>query len=467
LAKIYDVIIVGGGPSGIFSAIELTKNNDLDVLLLEKGKDLKERDCPGKGKKCLKCKLCAITSGWGGAGAFSDGKLNLSTKIGGWLSEYISEKEFSELIEYIDDIYLEFGAPNDDICLDEDRVKALKDKAKRSGLLFIPTPIRHLGTDRCVHVLERMRSYISSKVEVLTESEVVKVLTSDNKVGGVVLANGTRYLCKNLILSPGREGSDWLMKEVKRLKLKVENNAVDIGLRVEVPAYVMKPVTDYFHESKLIYYSKQFEDQVRTFCMNPYGIVSTEKYGDVITVNGHSYAKDKTDNTNFALLVSTNFTEPFKEPIAYGKYIARLANLLGGGTIIQRLGDLKKGRRSTMVRIKRSKVIPTLKEATPGDLSFVLPYRYLLDILEMLSALNDIVPGVEARDTLLYGIETKFYSCRLHLSPNLETEIKNMYAIGDGAGISRGLVHASVSGVITARDVLKKQKIGGQGFSLA
>ncbi|GAG59114.1 unnamed protein product, partial [marine sediment metagenome] len=208
----------------------------------------------------------------------------------------------------------EFGAPNDDICLDEDRVKALKDKAKRSGLLYIPTPIRHLGTDKCAHVLERMRSYISSKVEVLTESEVVKVLTSDNKVDGVVLANGTRYLCKNLILSPGREGSDWLMKEVKRLKLKVENNAVDIGLRVEVPAYVMKPVTDYFHESKLIYYSKQFEDQVRTFCMNPYGVVSTEKYGDVITVNGHSYAKDKTDNTNFALLVSTNFTEPLKPP---------------------------------------------------------------------------------------------------------------------------------------------------------
>jgi len=458
LVRKFDVVIVGGGPSGIFSAIELTRKNDLDVLILEKGNDIEERNCPGKGRRCFKCEPCAITSGWGGAGAFSDGKLNLSTKIGGWLNEYVSEEELLNLIKYIDNIYIEFGAPDDDISLVKRKVEDLKNKAKKSGLLFIPTPIRHLGTDRCAHILKRMRSYISSKTEVLTESEVIKVLTSDNRVNGVILSNGTKLLCNYLILAPGRDGSDWLMKEVKRLKLQIKNNAVDIGLRVEVPAYVMEPITDYFHESKLIYYSKQFEDKVRTFCMNPYGVVSTEKYGDVITVNGHSYARNKTDNTNFALLVSTNFTEPFKEPIAYGKYIARLANLLGAGTIIQRLGDLKEGRRSTATRIKQSRVRPTLKEVTPGDLSFVLPYRYLSDILEMLSALNAIVPGVEDRDTLLYGVETKFYSCRLQLSPNLETEIKNMYAIGDGAGISRGLVHASISGVIAARDILKKNK---------
>lgn len=458
LTKRYDVIIVGGGPSGIFSAIELTRKDNLDVLILEKGPDIDKRECPGKGKKCIYCEPCAITCGWGGAGAFSDGKLNLSTKIGGWLNEYISENELSELIKYIDDIYLGFGAPNYDISLDSLKVEELKDKARMFGLLFIPAQIRHLGTERCAQILKKMKSYIDKRAEILTESEVLKILTSDNKIEGVVLADGTRYLCDYVILAPGREGSDWLMKEVKRLKLKVKNNAVDIGLRVEVLADVMKPITDHFHESKLIYYSKQFDDQVRTFCMNPYGVVSNEKYGDVITVNGHSYAENKTENTNFALLVSTNFTEPFKEPIAYGKHIARLANMLGGGTIIQRLCDLKVGRRSTKVRIKESEVKPTLKKATPGDLSFVLPYRHLSDIIEMLDVLDNIVPGVASGDTLLYGVETKFYSCRLRLSSNLETDIKNMYAIGDGAGVSRGLVHASISGVIATRDILKKIK---------
>jgi hypothetical protein len=458
LKKRYDVVIVGGGPSGIFSAIELTKKDNLDVLILEKGHDIDKRKCPGKGKKCFYCEPCAITCGWGGAGAFSDGKLNLSTKIGGWLDEYISKKELLKLIRYIDNIYLGFGAPNEDISLDSQKVEELKNKAKKFGLLFIPAQIRHLGTERCAQILKKMKSYISKRAEILTENEVSKILTSGDKIEGVVLTDETRYLCDYLILAPGREGSDWLMKEVMRLKLKVKNNAVDIGVRVEVPAYVMEPITDHFHESKLIYYSKQFDDQVRTFCMNPYGVVSNEKYGDVITVNGHSYAENKTENTNFALLVSTNFTEPFKEPIAYGKHIARLANMLGGGTIIQRLYDLKAGRRSTEVRIKKSKVKPTLTKATPGDLSFVLPYRHLSDIIEMLDVLDNIVPGVASGDTLLYGIETKFYSCRLNLSSNLETDIKNMYAIGDGAGVSRGLVHASISGVIAARDILKKIK---------
>lgn len=455
----YDVIIIGAGSAGIFTALELTSQNDLKVLLLEKGKDIEDRFCPARESECIRCKPCSIMTGWGGAGAFSDGKLNLSTSIGGWLDEYISESRLDSLIGYVDGIYQRFGAPNETFGYDKKKIAEIRQRAVKADLIVVPTRVKHLGTEYCREILKKMKEELENKVEIRTSVQVEQILTENGRATGVLTSKGKRFIAKTVVVAPGREGAEWLVSEAARLGLSLRNNAVDIGLRVEVPAPVMEPLTDYLYEAKLIYYSKSFEDKVRTFCMNPYGRVSTEMYGEVMTVNGHSYAMRKTDNTNFALLVSTSFTEPFKDPIAYGKYIARLANLLGGGIIVQRLGDLQAGRRSTPERIKRGTVKPTLKNATPGDLSFVLPYRYLFDILEMLEAMDKIVPGVGSKNTLLYGVEVKFYSSRLKLKPSLEAEIASLYAIGDGAGISRGLVQSSVSGVIAARSILNVLKV--------
>jgi hypothetical protein len=452
----YDVIIIGGGPAGIFAALELIKHNKLKVLILEKGPDLEKRSCPERTTgKCIYCQPCRITSGWGGAGAFSDGKLTLTPNVGGWLSEYLGNKKLTELIDYIDNIYCEFGAPTKIHGTDEEQIRELKHKASLADLELIPMRVRHLGTERCYQILKEMRGVLEKKIEIRTKTKVKHILTQGRKVIGVLTESGEKIKGSSVIAAPGREGADWLMKEALKLGLQTQLNAVDIGVRVEVPAIIMEPLTKILYEPKLIYYSKQFEDQVRSFCVCPYGVVSAEITDEIATVNGHSYAERKTENTNFALLVSTTFTEPFKEPIGYGKYIARLANLLGDGIIIQRLGDLKQGRRSTEKRIKRSTVKPTYKEATPGDLSFVLPYRYISDILEMIEAMDNLVPGLNNRNTLLYGVEVKFYSSRLRLTAQLETEIKGLYAIGDGAGVTRGLVQSSVSGVAAARAILK------------
>ncbi len=440
MVKRYDVIIVGAGPAGIFAAIELSRKKGLSVLMVEKGKDLDERE--------------SLTSGWGGAGAFSDGKLNLSTEIGGWLSQYIPERELMDLIGYVDRIYLEFGAPRETYGLDEAAIDELKRRSILSHLSLIPSRIRHLGTERCKAILRSIREWLSDRVDILTDTMVRTIVAEKGVVRGVKTEDGRFFRAPYVIVAPGRDGAPWLTEEARRLGLSIRPNAVDIGVRVEAPAPLMEPVTSVLYEGKFLYYSKTFEDRVRTFCMCPYGYVSTEVYEDVVTVNGHSYSDRRSENTNFAILVSTTFTEPFKEPIAFGKYIARLANLLGGGIIIQRLGDLKGGRRSTPERIGRSVVRPTLPEATPGDLSFVLPYRYLMDIIEMVEALDKVIPGIDGRDTLLYGVEAKFYSSRIALKRDLETEIKGLYAIGDGAGITRGLIQASVSGVVAARSIM-------------
>ncbi|MFZ3063460.1 MAG: FAD-dependent oxidoreductase [Actinomycetota bacterium] len=445
MAKKYDVIIVGAGPAGIFAAIELSKEKSAKVLLVEKGSDLQKR-----GRN-------SVNSGWGGSGAFSDGKLILSTVVGGWLSEYVPLEELDTLISYIDSIYEKFGGATERHGTDVDRIKEFQRQAVMADLVLVPAVVRHLGTDRCVRLLKEIRRYLDEKkVEIRTEVEALRILVGNGRAHGVELRSGDQIEASNVIIAPGRAGAHWLVEEAQRLGLTISNNQVDIGVRVEVPAPIAEPLTKDLYESKLIYHSKSFEDEVRTFCMNPYGVVTTEVYNDnVVTVNGHSYARKKTANTNFALLASTTFTEPFKEPIAYGKYIARLANLLGEGIIIQRLGDLQIGRRSTPDRIRRGTVVPTLKSATPGDLSFALPYRYISDILEMLQALDKIAPGINSRNTLLYGVEAKFYSSRPKLDANLQTEIKNLYAIGDGAGITRGLVQASVAGVIAARSIIK------------
>ena len=452
--KKYDVIIVGAGPAGIFSSLEFVKKDGLKILMIEKGKGIEERGCPVKNGKCIPCKPCSVTSGWGGAGSFSDGKLTLSTEVGGWLKEYIRESKLKELIGYIEGVYNEFGAPDRLIQPEVGKVNELRHRAVLANLELVPFKLKHLGTENCYLILKNLYAFLHNKIDILLNTKAKEIIVENGKVKGVVTSKG-EFRAAYVIIAPGREGAMWLKNEAERLSLSIKNNAVDVGVRVEVPAEVMEPLTSVLYEAKLIYYSKSFKDKVRTFCMNPYGVVSSEAYEDVITVNGHSYANHKTNNTNFALLVSTAFTEPFKEPIAYGKYITRLANLLSDGIIIQKLGDLKMGRRSTRERIKCSAIKPTLEEAVPGDLSFILPYRHLSDILEMIEAIDKIVPGVDSKDTLLYGVEVKFYSSRLKLKNNLETEIDNLFTIGDGAGITRGLVQSSISGVIAARAVIK------------
>jgi uncharacterized FAD-dependent dehydrogenase len=441
----YDCIIVGAGPAGIFAALELVmKSGGKRFLLIEKGKDL-----PGRNRK-------EIFSGWGGAGTYSDGKLNISRDVGGFLNEYREPGELDELLAYADGLYLEYGAPAELKGRDTAAVAAIEHKAAQAGLRLIPFPIRHIGTDRCLQLLKNLRSSLEGKLDMVFDKEVTEVMNSDGRVLGVRTADGAEFLSEFVILCPGRIGARWLQEVAGKIGLSTENNPVDIGVRVEVPATVLSHVTDVVHEAKLTYNSKKFDDPVRTFCMNPYGVVVKERNAGFCTVNGHSYSVKRSGNTNFALLVSTVFTEPFHEPIAYGEYIARLANLLGDGIIVQRLGDLLHGRRSTDERIKRGSLAPTLKDATPGDLSFVLPYRYLADIMEMLDALDGFAPGINSPSTLLYGVEVKFYSLRPRLTACLETEVKNLFAAGDGAGVTRGILQASVSGIIAAREILKR-----------
>ena len=454
--KKYDAIIVGAGPAGIFSALELLSlRKNAKILIVEKGKDIDKRLCPMKVREisCAACPECALLSGWGGAGAFSDGKLNLSPEIGGSLSRYVGERDLGALITYVDGKYVHYGAPDKVYGENEEEIRDIGRLASANNLVFVPSRIRHIGTDRCRIVLKRIQESMKGNIETIFTSEVERILTKKRRVTGIRLGNGEKLYSEFVVLAPGREGSRWLERESKRLRLTLLKNPVDIGVRVEIPASVFEPLTRVAYEPKLIFHSKKFNDRVRTFCVNPYGEVVKECLKGIWTVNGHSNANSRTANTNFALLVSTFFTEPFDEPILYGSYIAGLANLLGKGVIVQRLGDLHQGRRSTRERIAMGNVRPTLKDATPGDLSFVLPYRHLSDIIEMLEALDKIAPGINSEHTLLYGAEVKFYSMLPKLTGSLETEITNLFAIGDGAGVSRGLIQASVSGVIAAREI--------------
>ena len=445
----YDVIIVGAGPAGIFVALTLMNMGIHRVLLIDQGKDINKRD-----RRSSRDLLC----GWGGAGAYSDGKLNLSTEVGGFLNELISTEQLENLLQEVDKIYLQYGAPEKIYGSNLVEIETLASNARKIGLTFVPTMIRHMGTENCVSVLKKMRKDLTDRISIKTECRVGEILVHKDEVAGVKLEDGQIVHSPFVVAAPGRIGAGWMKLQTEELNLSSVPSPVDIGLRIEAPAPIIEPLTKESYEAKLIYYSKTFDDKVRTFCMNPYGEVVLEESDDIITVNGHSYAHRKTDNTNFAILVSSTFTDPFHNPIKYGKYIASLANMLGKGAIIQRLGDLLAGRRSTEKRIEKCITKPTLPNATPGDLSFVLPYRYLKDIIEMLEILDNLTPGIFSRHTLLYGVEVKFYSHRIKLSKHLESEVKNLFIAGDGAGISRGLVQASISGIVAGKEIVHRLK---------
>ena len=460
MRKHYDTVIIGCGEAGLYAAYELLQlSPDIKIAILEKGKDIKHRSCPivaGKVKECINCPTCAIMNGFGGAGAFSDGKFNFTTDFGGWLTDFMPGKEVMDLIEHVDSINVKFGATEERYSTASKEAMDLSKKALQEDLHLLQASCKHLGTENNLRILTNIYDYLKERVDLLFNSEVVEIRKDDEMVA--VLKNGDEYSGDYMVAAPGRSGAEWFADQCRNLGLKLTNNQVDIGVRVELPAIIFQHITDVVYESKLVYRTKQYGDRVRTFCMNPYGYVVAENVDGIQTVNGHSYSDEKlrSENTNFALLVSSRFTEPFNEPYRYGKHIASLSNMLGGGVLLQRYGDLMRGTRTTEHRLAKSTVKPTLTAATPGDLSLALPKRQLDDIIEMIQALDKIAPGTANYDTLLYGAEVKFYSSRIQLNNNLETAVDNFFAIGDGAGITRGLAQAGASGVKVARVIAER-----------
>ena len=450
----YDVIIVGAGPGGIFSAYELTKlNPELKVCVIESGTELKKRRCPIDGdkvKSCVKCKSCAIMSGFGGAGAFSDGKYNITNDFGGSLYEYIGRKNAIDLMKYVDEINLAFGGEGTKMY--STAGTAFKTICVQNKLQLLDASVRHLGTDINYIVLENLYAKLSKTVDFYFNNPATSIEKTEG--GYLVHTKKGDYEGTQCIVSVGRSGSKWMETVCRDLDIGTQSNRVDIGVRVEIPAVIFQHITSELYEGKIVYRTEKFEDRVRTFCMNPNGIVVTENTNGIVTVNGHSFedSSKKTENTNFALLVSKHFSEPFKDSNGYAENIVKLSNMLGGGVIVQRFGDLERGRRSTVSRIEENTVRPTLS-ATPGDLSLVLPKRILDGIIEMIYALDNIAPGMANDDTLLYGVEVKFYNMEVDLDENLETKHKGLYVIGDGSGVTHSLSHASASGVYVARKI--------------
>jgi len=458
--KKYDIIIVGAGASGVFASYEFTKADiNASILMIDKGAPLEGRNCPiklGLTPTCIKCNPCHVMNGYGGAGTLSDGKYNITTAFGGDLHEYVGTAEAMALMEYVDEVLCGFGGA--DAKLYSTSNSNLKTIALRNNLHLLEAKVRHLGTDRNRKILERIYEYTREKIDMLFYTCIADVEVTD---GGFLVRTdkNEEYECKDILLASGRSGSKWMSKMCEKYNIKMKSNRVDIGVRIELPAEVFKHITDEVYESKIVYKTDKYNDNVRTFCMNPYGEVVAENTNGIVTVNGHSYADPAlhTENTNFALLVSNSFTEPFKNSNEYGESIARLSNMLGGGVLLQRFGDLMKGRRSSERRMKKCFTRPTLK-ATPGDLSLVIPKRQLDSIIEMIYALDKIAPGTANEDTLLYGVEVKFYNSKVEVDENFETKVKGLYAMGDGAGVTHSLSQASASGVHVARILNEKYK---------
>ena len=451
----YDVLIIGAGPGGIFSAYELTRlNPQLKIAVFEAGHPLAQRKCPIDGEKiksCIQCKRCSIMSGFGGAGAFSDGKYNITNDFGGTLYEYIGKKQALDLMRYVDQINMAYGGEGTKLY--STAGSQFKTLCMQNDLHLLDASVRHLGTDINYVVLENLYNDLKNKVDFFFDTPVEHVAVTDG--GYEVRTHEGAYQCRHCIISVGRSGSKWMETVCHELDIPTRSNRVDIGVRVELPAEIFAHLTDALYESKIVYRTPKYGDLIRTFCMNPKGAVVNENTNGIITVNGHSYEDPAkhTQNTNFALLVSKNFSEPFKDSNGYGESIARLSNMLGGGVMVQRFGDLIRGQRSTHKRIADSFVTPTLN-ATPGDLSLVLPKRILDGIIEMIYALDKVAPGTANEDTLLYGVEVKFYNMEVAVNEHLQTKYDGLYVIGDGSGITHSLSHASASGVFVARDII-------------
>lgn len=454
----YDVIIIGAGPGGIFSAYELMKQDEnLKIAVFDAGHSLEQRHCPIDGEKvksCISCKTCAIMNGFGGAGAFSDGKYNITNDFGGTLYEYIGRQKALELMKYVDTINMSHGGEGTKMY--STAGTDLKKVCLQNKLKLLDASVRHLGTDVNYVVLKNLYDEMKEHMDFFFDTPVEKIQVKED--GYTVSAKDAEYACRKCIVSVGRSGSKWMENVCEDLEIPTKSNRVDIGVRVELPAVIFSHLTDELYESKIVYRTEKFEDNVRTFCMNPYGIVVNENTNGIVTVNGHSYDSSdlRTENTNFALLVAKHFSEPFKDSNGYGESIARLSNMLGGGVIVQRFGDLVRGRRSNQKRIEEGLVTPTLS-ATPGDLSLVLPKRILDGIMEMIYALDKIAPGTANDDTLLYGVEVKFYNMEVELDENLQSRYPGLYIIGDGSGVTHSLSHASASGVYVARHILESE----------
>ena len=466
--KNYDVVVVGAGPAGIMTCYELyLKQPDLKVLLIDKGQDVMYRHCPIKEKKTKSCPIiknnepgclpaCSITAGFGGAGAYSDGKFNITSEFGGWLTDYLSTDEVENIIQYVDNLYLKHGATKEITDPTTDKVKEIEHRGYAVGLKLLRAKVRHLGTEENLRIMTEMSTKLKEHIDMLFKTTVKEVLVENDHATGVILENGEIINAKKVVLAPGRDGSAWLTKVLKKHGLELYNNQVDIGVRVETSNIVMEEINKNLYEGKFIY-NTSVGTKVRTFCSNPSGHVVIENHSGTMLANGHAYHDPKlgSKNTNFALLVSHTFSEPFNEPNEFAHEVSRLANKLSNGSVmVQRYGDIKRGRRTTEKRLKEGYTVPTLKEAVPGDLGLVLPYNTMKSIIEMIEALDKITPGIANEHTLLYGVEAKFYSARPKVREGFECEINDLYVAGDGAGLTRGLAQAGANGIIVARHII-------------
>lgn len=466
--KNYDVVVVGAGPAGIMACYELyLKQPELKVLLIDKGQDVMNRHCPIKEKKIKSCPIiknnepgclpaCSITAGFGGAGAYSDGKFNITSEFGGWLTDYLSTDEVEDIIQYVDNLYLKHGATKEITDPTTDKVKEIEHRGYAVGLKLLRAKVRHLGTEENLRIMTEMSTKLKEHIDMLFKIAVKEVLVEDNRAEGVILENGEVINAKKVVLAPGRDGSAWLTKVLKKHGLELYNNQVDIGVRVETSNIVMEEINNNLYEGKFIY-NTSVGTKVRTFCSNPSGHVVIENHSGTMLANGHAYHDPKlgSKNTNFALLVSHTFSEPFNEPNEFAHEVSRLANKLSNGSVmVQRYGDIKRGRRTTEKRLKEGYTVPTLKEAVPGDLGLVLPYNTMKSIIEMIEALDKVTPGIANEHTLLYGVEAKFYSARPKVREGFECEIDDLYVAGDGAGLTRGLAQAGANGIIVARHII-------------